>query len=72
MSMAEEMYGGYELPNYIYNEDHWKAGVHYDSNDNPHLLRDMSDSHLLATINYFKHWDTSPLQAELDKRNNKC
>lgn len=68
MSMAEEMYGGYEVPNYAENEEHWKKGVHYDQGERRHLIREMSDSHLLSTIKYFKGSNTAPLEKEAKRR----
>lgn len=68
MSMAEEMYGSYDVPNYAHNEEHWKEGVHYNKGDRKYLISEMEDGHLMATIRYFEGSDTRPLAREAKKR----
>lgn len=68
MSMAEEMYGGYDVPEYTTNGENWKHGFHVDQHENRHNISEMSDTHLLATIRYFAHLDTRPLKKEAKKR----
>ena len=69
MSYAEEMgYDALDLPNYVCNEEHWREGRHYDSNDKEYKLSEMATKHLVACIKRFDQHDTTPLQHELNKR----
>jgi len=61
-------YDSMELPEYLSNESNWENGYHIDQREQRHEIKDMSDSHLLATIRYFSHLDTKPLQREVKRR----
>ena len=58
-----------DIPNHVDNEEHWKQGIHFDSDDNEHKIAKMADSHLLNVIRYFKDSDTTPLIEEAKRRN---
>jgi len=69
MSYAQMMgYDSMEYPEYLSNESNWENGYHIDQGELRHEIKEMSDSHLLATIRYFSHLDTRPLQREAKAR----
>lgn len=49
-------------------EELWRKGIHIDKNGKEHKISEMTDDHLLNTINYFSDLNIAPLQRELDKR----
>ena len=49
-------------------EDCWNKGYHKDNDGNELYLKDMTTSHLLNTIRFFSHLDTSSLEKEVKKR----
>ncbi len=69
MSYAEDMgHDGWDIPEYVDNENNWKNGYHYDKFNNCHTVSEMSNSYLLNTIRFFKGWNTKPLLKEAKKR----
>lgn len=71
MSWAEdEGYDAWDIPEYVGNEEHWKAGFHYDQSGKEYKLTEMSDSHLYNTIKFFssKGWNVLPLEKETKRR----
>ncbi len=72
MSWAEDngfdMFDMWDIPSYWYNEEHWQQGVHFDRNNNVHMIKEMSDDHLINTIKLFSDSNTKPLKDELNRR----
>lgn len=72
MSWGEDMgfdaFSYDDFPSYIFNEEHWKNGIHYDRGDNRHEITKMTTEHIENTIRYFKNNDTTPLKLELKRR----
>jgi hypothetical protein len=70
MSYAEDM--GYYEPDDeqtgIARECEWINGIHTDNKGVEHKITEMSDFHLLNTINFFKDYDTEPLIKEAKRR----
>lgn len=56
-------------PMHRFNEEHWSNGYHYDINDKKYKISEMTDQHLLNTIDYFNGSNTKPLIEEARRRN---
>ena len=49
----------------------WQKGMHKDQNGNEWKLSEMTNQHLINTIECFSMFDTEPLKEELKKRYEK-
>ena len=70
MSWAEDNgidSGGWENSGEILVQD-WYSGIHTGRDGEEYKISKMTNSHLLNTIRYFAHLDTTPLEKEAKRR----
>lgn len=67
--VEDGLWEGYEVPDYIHNEENWKLGFHITKSEKRIEIKEISDFHLKNIIEYFRNEnDVTPLLKEAKRR----